>query len=77
MCQRGTHDIILPGGTTGGRRGSLVTTDYFAVVSGLRGALAAQGMVSPEEVDHVLERARVSVNQHPCQFHFPLAIGQK
>jgi ubiquinone/menaquinone biosynthesis C-methylase UbiE len=73
----GTRDVILPGGATGGRLGSLVTTDYFAVVSGLRGALAAQGMVSPEEFDYVLERARVSVNQHPCRFHFPLAIGQK
>lgn len=73
----GTRDILLPGGATGGRTGHLVATDYFAVVEGLRSALAAQGIVSLEEFDAVLARARISINQHRCQFHFPLAFGQK
>ncbi|HEU5348921.1 MAG TPA: methyltransferase domain-containing protein [Ktedonobacterales bacterium] len=72
-----TRDILLPGGATGGRLSGLVATDYFAVVEGLRGAMAAQGIVSSEEFDRVMARARVSINQHPCRFHFPLAIGQK
>jgi hypothetical protein len=73
------YRVPLPMGAHGGRIGRLLAMDYFAVVKGLSGMLAAQGIASAPQIEHTLAMAQrdVDSSRFRCVAPFYVTFGQR
>jgi ubiquinone/menaquinone biosynthesis C-methylase UbiE len=71
------RDLVLPAGSRAGRLGQMAVSDYLAVMGGMKGPLAAMGIIRPEEFDRLTAAARQEFEQVNAYWRFPLAYGQR
>ena len=78
LVQMMAYRVPLHMGAHGGRIGRLLAMDYFAVVKGLSGMLAAQGIASAPQIEQSLAMAQrdVDSSRFRCVAPFHVTFGQ-
>lgn len=71
------RQLQIPIHTAAGRLGQMGVTDYLAVISGLKGPLVAQGFVTAQDFDQVIQAAREEMSHYRVMATFPVAFGQR
>ncbi len=69
--------VQLPVGKKTGRLGAMAETDYLAIISGMRGYLIAQGLITEERHNEVFAQARAELASGKLTWPFYIAYGQK
>lgn len=72
-----TRAVDIPISTQAGRLGQLGVVDYIGAVSGLKGPLVANNLVSAEEFDRTIASAKTEMDTLPVYATFPAAWGRR
>lgn len=72
-----THDLPMALGSWGGRAGSMMETNYFALHKGLQAMMLQQQLTTPEEFEAATRAARQEIAQGRYIWPYFLAYGQR
>lgn len=71
------RDLPMPLGKWGGRAGSMMETNYFALHRAIQARVVADGKATPEEFDAVMQAAQHEIAQGQHVWPYFLAYGQR
>jgi ubiquinone/menaquinone biosynthesis C-methylase UbiE len=82
LRQAGAHSVAqrvvrIPVGKRTGRLGAMAETDYLAILTSVRAFLIAQGLITEEQHNQALARAREELASGRLNWPFYIAYGQK